>query len=423
MLVESTDNEGDFHSSTSICVFKNNRLVVEDEEGEDEDIIITLKNEKLTIEGDGIKAVLKKKFVTTTGSIFAPVVELIVKPDDNSKQNTIIIDIETGRTISVPDDLIKAKDIQKIMSWSTATGAAFSVKLRGQTCCIGHLAAFSVQVTNGKWQSLTALELKNNSELQSGTHGYGNITRSLDQLPRTYIFKTSQNNIGIMLLTPAPPGLKIQYKLLAKTNSSENAEPKITQADCIGTWELIDISYKGTEADSVASATLTLKPDGTAVFNAAMENGTSDIDTNKYLVKNGRIRIVGRDDIEITLEDGLLKLTENGTTGTFRKSVTSEKDNLSNNLPAITESNYQTRKATGFLPTVETNIDNPIVQVINEKNNEIVYTIRIKGRKFEPKIFEKGSYTIKVGPSLETMKTIRGIGPQKEPYGLARIEF
>ncbi len=40
---------------------------------------------------------------------------------------------------------------------------------------------------------------------------------------------------------------------------------------------------------------------------------------------------------------------------------------------------------------------NPVVQIIDESGNEIVYTLRIRGNRFRPKVFKKGSYTIKVG--------------------------
>ena len=77
------------------------------------------------------------------------------------------------------------------------------------------------------------------------------------------------------------------------------------------------------------------------------------------------------------------------------------------------QDNYN-RKVYGFLPTIKTNIDDPIVQIINEKDGEIVYTLRLQGKEFEPKVFEAGSYTIKVGPSLDKMKTIKEIEISKE---------
>ena len=69
------------------------------------------------------------------------------------------------------------------------------------------------------------------------------------------------------------------------------------------------------------------------------------------------------------------------------------------------------RKAVAYLPTIEvTGMTNPVVQIINEKNNEIVYTLRVNGNSFKAKVFEKGSYTIKIGePGAGKMKMIKKI--------------
>lgn len=50
------------------------------------------------------------------------------------------------------------------------------------------------------------------------------------------------------------------------------------------------------------------------------------------------------------------------------------------------------------LPLVELSLetDNPVVQVTDESNGEIVYAIRIKGRKFTPRVWKPGSYAVKV---------------------------
>ena len=49
-----------------------------------------------------------------------------------------------------------------------------------------------------------------------------------------------------------------------------------------------------------------------------------------------------------------------------------------------------------------------VVQVINEKTGEIVYTLRIKGTKFRPKVFTEDSYTINVGEGT-ARKSLKGI--------------
>ncbi len=72
--------------------------------------------------------------------------------------------------------------------------------------------------------------------------------------------------------------------------------------------------------------------------------------------------------------------------------------------------NYE-RQAVEQLPKlIISGMDNPVVQVFNEKNEEHIYSIRIKGNSFQPKVFEKGSYTIKIGePNTEQVQIKKGI--------------
>lgn len=78
------------------------------------------------------------------------------------------------------------------------------------------------------------------------------------------------------------------------------------------------------------------------------------------------------------------------------------------------EDNYP-RKAVAYLPEIEViGMLNPVVQVIDESNNEVVYTIRIKGHKYLPKVFKKGLYTLVVGDQQNREKIIKNIqaGPK-----------
>jgi hypothetical protein len=70
------------------------------------------------------------------------------------------------------------------------------------------------------------------------------------------------------------------------------------------------------------------------------------------------------------------------------------------------------REAVECLPTLDIRgMEDPVVQVIDEFNDEIVYTLRIKGTIFEkPKVFRTGLYTIKVGELGTTdEKVVTGI--------------
>lgn len=72
------------------------------------------------------------------------------------------------------------------------------------------------------------------------------------------------------------------------------------------------------------------------------------------------------------------------------------------------------RKAIAYLPEVKVSgVENPVVQVINESTKEIVYTVRIQGNQFQPKVFKDGKYTIKIGEQPDNMKTLSGIDAQE----------
>ena len=66
------------------------------------------------------------------------------------------------------------------------------------------------------------------------------------------------------------------------------------------------------------------------------------------------------------------------------------------------------RKAVAWLPTIITDTPDPVVQVVDESNHEVLYTLRIAGMQFRPKVFKAGLYTVKVGEGAK-MKTFKGI--------------
>ena len=77
----------------------------------------------------------------------------------------------------------------------------------------------------------------------------------------------------------------------------------------------------------------------------------------------------------------------------------------------IKQTDNYARKAAAWLPTIKVSgITDPVIQVIDEQNREIVYTLRIKGTSFRPKVFKDGTYTVKVGePDTAKMKILQGV--------------
>jgi hypothetical protein len=77
------------------------------------------------------------------------------------------------------------------------------------------------------------------------------------------------------------------------------------------------------------------------------------------------------------------------------------------------EDNYR-RKPLAYLPKlVVEGEEDPVVQVVREEDGEIVYTLRINGTVFRPKVFQEGVYTIKLGEGTN-QKVIRGVDSVRE---------
>jgi len=67
------------------------------------------------------------------------------------------------------------------------------------------------------------------------------------------------------------------------------------------------------------------------------------------------------------------------------------------------------RKPIATLPQIVSESPDPVVQIIDEQNGEIVYTVRIKGTTFTPKVFRAGSYTVRVdGRESKDVQSIPG---------------
>ena len=68
------------------------------------------------------------------------------------------------------------------------------------------------------------------------------------------------------------------------------------------------------------------------------------------------------------------------------------------------------RAVTGYLPELIVNgIDSPVVQVVDQQNDEVLYTIRVRGNRFQPPVYRDGKYTIRIGKDRPDAKTIRDV--------------
>lgn len=86
--------------------------------------------------------------------------------------------------------------------------------------------------------------------------------------------------------------------------------------------------------------------------------------------------------------------------------------------------NYD-RPAKGLLPTLKVKgMDNPVVQVINQDNKEIVYTLRVHGNEFQPKVFADGKYTVRVGEQgTPMMREFRDLEPSENNNAVLDVTF
>jgi alkaline phosphatase D len=83
------------------------------------------------------------------------------------------------------------------------------------------------------------------------------------------------------------------------------------------------------------------------------------------------------------------------------------------------------REAVGHLPTLEVEgLVDPVVQVVNERSGEVVYTIRIRGTGFVPKVFDTGPHTVIVGePGTGNMQSFTGLEPTPEREDTLSVRF
>ena len=73
------------------------------------------------------------------------------------------------------------------------------------------------------------------------------------------------------------------------------------------------------------------------------------------------------------------------------------------------------RKVAGWLPELKFGKGiNPVVQVIEDKTGEVLYTARAKGGRFQPRVYSKGKHTVKIGMQTPDAKSLKGLMPKGE---------
>jgi len=79
----------------------------------------------------------------------------------------------------------------------------------------------------------------------------------------------------------------------------------------------------------------------------------------------------------------------------------------------------------GFLPTVRVlGAKEPVVQVVAQSGGEVVYTLRIRGDRFTPRVFAPGRYTVRVtAPGSEALLLFPGLEPSPDSTRVLEADF
>ncbi|HNT00477.1 MAG TPA: hypothetical protein PKJ80_00465 [Candidatus Saccharicenans sp.] len=69
------------------------------------------------------------------------------------------------------------------------------------------------------------------------------------------------------------------------------------------------------------------------------------------------------------------------------------------------------RRPAAYLPTLKfKGLDRPLVQIVEEARQEVVYTVRVRGSEFRPPVFRAGNYTIRCGqPGTSSWRELKKI--------------
>jgi hypothetical protein len=85
------------------------------------------------------------------------------------------------------------------------------------------------------------------------------------------------------------------------------------------------------------------------------------------------------------------------------------------------------RQPVGYLPElIVTGAARPVVQVIDETTDEILYTVRAESNRFWAPVYAAGNYTLKVGkqkPNLESFNGLKPASQQEQKARLLKVEL
>jgi alkaline phosphatase D len=83
------------------------------------------------------------------------------------------------------------------------------------------------------------------------------------------------------------------------------------------------------------------------------------------------------------------------------------------------------RQPAAYLPTLNVSgVKDPVVQIVDEANDEIVYTLRIAGQRWRPHVFAPGRYTVRVSePETRRERVVKGVVAGAEVAGTLDVRL
>ena len=80
------------------------------------------------------------------------------------------------------------------------------------------------------------------------------------------------------------------------------------------------------------------------------------------------------------------------------------------------------RKPAAWLPVLRfEGSTNAVVQVVDDKSREVLYTLRVKGDRFQPPVFSEGTFTIRVGRDRPDGQVLGGVRSQPKDAAGERV--
>ena len=73
------------------------------------------------------------------------------------------------------------------------------------------------------------------------------------------------------------------------------------------------------------------------------------------------------------------------------------------------------RKVKGWLPRLTFSKPNPVVQVINDETKDVLYTLRVQGKNFQPKVYSMDSHSVRIGKDRPGNVVFSQTKPVRDP--------